>query len=217
MSVSRMKREGYELPEPETAEGLDAQKIVECMRSYLEACEHASGEGNMDGIFDSYFMELLATYPKSMCSHQLGPALGFLMALLYEDGLPTQEDVERHRQEVEKYRELGYKGSYVDSRSEPQPDFTFENLALIFNCSKSTVHDSIRKHGVAAKKAVQDVRLHRTAKEIALAELVKEEKQKLLQNSALDAKEGTGQSGEPKEQNSPKNQTNVHIPYEEDI
>lgn len=179
MSIRYLKDKGYELPPFDTGEGLTGQDILGVVDSYLKACEHAPGEGNIDGIFDGYFMEAPVAYPNAMCSHKLGAKIEQVIALSYEEGLPTKEQLEEWRAKCQQLREYGYKDKQLPD--EPGPSFTYENLALIFNCSKSTVYAAIHKYHSIAVKMVDDVRLHTTAKDIALKELVEEEKERLKQ------------------------------------
>jgi hypothetical protein len=174
-----LKDKGYELPPFDNGEGLTAQDILNAVDSYLRACEHAPGEGNLDGCFDCYFMAALVAYPNSMCSHKLGVKLEQVIALSYEEGLPTKEEIDKWRADCAKWRSYGYKEKLLPD--EPGPRFTYENLALIFNCSKSTVYAAIHKYHSPAVKMVEDVRLHSTARDIALKELIEEEKKKLAE------------------------------------
>ncbi len=79
---------------------------------------------------------------------------------------------------------------------------------MIFNCSKATVYAAIHKFHSIAVKMVEDVRLHTTAKEIALKELVEEQKEKLKleQNNQNNQPKPTDQTNTPEEDNASQNQ-----------
>jgi hypothetical protein len=117
-----------------------------------------------------------------MCSHQLGDTLQLIIAILYEQEIAYWKSQGRKESEVKKFVSV------------PEPLQTYENLPLIFLCSKSSVHDAITKHKQTVRKMKEDVELHRTAKDIALKEFVEQEKRKLQ---------------EQKEQNNPEKQTNT--------
>ena len=204
MSIRDFRKKGYELPEKDIGEGLTAQDILAQLESYSEACENAPGEGNMDGIFDGYFIELLANYPNSMCRHQIGDKLQYLIALFYSEGTPSPQELAAYDMEKAQHDKEPWK--YPITIFKPEQLWSYDNLALIFNCSKASVYAAIHKHKDEAEKAVEDVRLHTTAKDLALRELVEKEKLRL----ETEKNRGTNATNErtgvlpPEEDNTPQ-------------
>lgn len=62
--------------------------------------------------------------------------------------------------------------------------FSYEDLSLMFDVSKATVHEAIKQKEAEAKGLLVDVQLREKAKEIALEQLIEEEKQKLKKKQA---------------------------------
>ena len=98
------------------------------------------------------FLELLEAYPVSMCSYHMTDSLKLLVAIMYFDS-----------------REGGNEGLSMDY------------LSLITDKSKKTIFDAIREKEQEAKKILEEAKLRKEAKEIALRELIEEEKLKLKQ------------------------------------
>jgi 16S rRNA A1518/A1519 N6-dimethyltransferase RsmA/KsgA/DIM1 with predicted DNA glycosylase/AP lyase activity len=86
-------------------------------------------------------------------------SLKLLVALMYFDSKP------------ENPKESGWEG------------LTMDYLALIFDRSKKTIHDCIKEKEAEAKKILEEAKLRKKAREIALRELIKEEKLKLIQET----------------------------------
>ncbi|MEM3000504.1 MAG: hypothetical protein QXX34_08285 [Candidatus Bathyarchaeia archaeon] len=109
------------------------------------------------------FLKLLAYYPKSMTSYQLTPLMQILIAAVYN---------------------VGQSDFYSTKLS-------MEDLATVFCRSKKTIHECVQKHqqsiGEILKSMLEEEKLREKAREIALRELVEEEKEKLKQR-----KEETG-------------------------
>ena len=158
MSIRVLKNRGIPLPPVETEDGLTAKDIMDKIRSFYRRFEKPIGSADTKEYAEGYFLELLYYYPKSMCSRQMTDTLKLLMALIYFESKPETKE-----------EKLLWKG------------FSYEDLSLIFDCSKATVHEAIRQKEAEAKRLLEKVRLRAKAKEIALERLVEEEKLKLMQ------------------------------------
>lgn len=157
--IASLKKKGIALPPMETEEGLTAKEIMNKIRSFhfrlekshAEICEYA----------ESYFLELLSNYPKSICDRHMSKTQKLLIALMYFESKPDSKE-----------ENPGWKG------------FSYEELSIIFDVSKATVHDAVKQKEEEAKKLIASVQLREKAKEIALEQLVEEEKQKLKEKKS---------------------------------
>jgi flagellar motor protein MotB len=102
------------------------------------------------------FLELLEAYPVSMCSYHMTDSLKLLVAIMYFDS-----------------REGGNEGLSMDY------------LSLITDKSKKTIFDAIREKEQEAKKILEEAKLRKEARELALKELIEEEKLKLKQSQEI--------------------------------
>jgi len=164
MSLDLMEKRGIKLPPREIdVSGLTAQQIIEKIRSFWERCKKDGGQDSDVAPID--FLELLEAYPASMCSYHMTESLKLLVALMYFDSKPSEEEVQKQREG---------KGPIWEGLS-------MDYLALIFDRSKKTIHDAIKEKEQEAKKILEEAKLRKEAREIALKELVEEEKEKLKQ------------------------------------
>ena len=150
-----LKKMGVKLPPLETEDGLTAKDIMDKVRSFYMRLEKSHGE--ICDYAEAYFLDLLYHYPKSLCSRNMTETLKLVMALIYFQSKPEPED--------------------------PKPlwdGFSYEELSVIFDCSKATVHEAIRQKEAEAKAMLEEAKLRVKAKEIALEKLVEEEKKKLI-------------------------------------
>ena len=153
-----METRGIKIPPKEVdVSGLTAQQIIDKIRSFWERCKKDNGQDSDVAPID--FLELLEAYPVSMCSYHMTDSLKLLVALMYFDSKP------------ENPKESGWEG------------LTMDYLALIFDRSKKTIHDCIKEKEAEAKKILEEAKLRKKAREIALRELIKEEKLKLIQET----------------------------------
>jgi len=100
------------------------------------------------------FLHLLAYYPQSMTSYNLTPLMQGLIASTY----------------------------YYAQNDKEAPKFSMDDLAELFHRSKSTIYDAIQKYSdleKMIKAQLEEEKLREKAKDIALKQLVEEEKQKL--------------------------------------
>jgi len=159
MNLAILKNKGIALPSTETEDGLTAKEIMDKIRSFyikFEKCNSIMYESA-----EGYFLELLYNYPKSMCSRNMTETQKSLMALMYFESKPRPEE-----------EDPIWNG------------FSYEDLSLIFDVSKATVHEAIKQKEEEAKKLIASVQLREKAKEIALEQLVEEEKQKLKEKKS---------------------------------
>jgi len=154
MNLAILKNKGIVLPPSETEEGLTAKEIMDKIRSFYIKFEKCNSL--MSDYAEGYFLELLYHYPKSMCNRHMTENQKLLMALIYFESKPKPEE-----------------------ENPVWNGFSYEDLSIIFDCSKATVHEAIRQKEAEAKKLLAGVQLRERAKEIALKQLVEEEKQKL--------------------------------------
>ncbi len=153
MSLWILKKKGVILPSTETEEGLSAKDFMDKMRNFYAKLAKAHGDIT-DGA-EIYFLELLFNYPKSMVNRHMTETLKLLVALMYFESKPEPEDKD------------AWQG------------FSYEELGLLFDRSKATIHEVIKQKETEAKQLLADVQLREQAKEIALKQMVEEEKQKL--------------------------------------
>jgi len=151
-----MEARGIRIPPRETdVSGLTAEQIIGKIRSFWERCKKDNSQDSDVAPID--FLELLEAYPVSMCSFHMTDSLKLLVALMYFD-------------KPENPKEGDWEG------------LTMDYLALIFDRSKKTIHDCIKEKEQEAKKILEEAKLRKEAKEIALRELIEEEKLKLKQS-----------------------------------
>ena len=155
-SLELMKVKGIPLPPIETEDGLTAQDIMNKIRGFYRKFEQNHDPIDM-GETEAEFLGLLYHYPKSMCSRHMTESLKQLIALFYFESKPNPEE--------EKPIWNGY---------------SYEDLAMLFDLSKATIYEAIRQKEEEVKKMLEGIKLRGDAKAIALAELVEEEKAKIL-------------------------------------
>lgn len=159
MSLDFMEKRGIKLPPRETdVSGLTAQQIIDKIRSFWEKCKNDSSQDSDVAPID--FLELLEAYPVSMCSYHMTDSLKLLVALMYFESRKKTES----------------------SVSEDWEGLSMDYLALIFDRSKKTIHDAIKEKEQEAKRIIEEAKLRKEVREIALRELIEEEKQKLKMN-----------------------------------
>lgn len=180
--LSSLSKKGVKLPTPETCDGIGAQAVIDKIRSYMTKAEKGYNDSY---LLDGEFLELISTYPESMCSRNLGDNLQLVMALVYEDGQPTPQELIEWEAQKRVIREQHQFDTPTEiektiKEHEPQQAFSYEHLAIMFNCSKSTVNFALKRKGVQAKAILEPIHAREQAHEQAVKELVEEEKKKLL-------------------------------------
>jgi hypothetical protein len=150
---------GVKLPQTENDfSNVKAEDLIGKMRSFYERFEKVENADNEFAPMD--FLELLTYYPISMCSFHQTETLKLLIALFY------YWDKQKESEE----KENDYEG------------YSMDYLSLIFDRSKSSIHQAIKDKEAEAKAIIEESKLRNKAKEIALEQLIEEEKQKLKQN-----------------------------------
>jgi len=168
MSLDGFERRGVKLPPRETdVSGLTAQQIIDKIRSFWDRCRKDNSQDSDVAPID--FLELLEAYPVSMCSFHMTETLKLLVALMYFDSKPSEEEIQR---QIEENKKWGFKGDVWEG-------FSYDYLALIFDRSKKSIHDAIKEKEQEVKAILEEAKLRKEARELALRELIEEEKRKL--------------------------------------
>jgi hypothetical protein len=150
---------GVKLPQTENDfSNVKVEDLIGKMRSFYERFEKVESADNEFAPMD--FLELLTYYPVSMCSFHQTETLKLLIALFY------YWDKQKESEE----KENDYEG------------YSMDYLSLIFDRSKSSIHQAIKDKEAEAKTIIEEAKLRTKAKKIALEQLIEEEKQKLKQN-----------------------------------
>jgi len=156
MSLDIYERRGNRISQKETdLKDLTAKKIIDKIRSFWERLNRDTSQDKDIAPID--FLELLEAYPFSMCSYHMTDSLKLLVALMYFDS--------RHKEE-----------NPIPSDWE---GYSMDYLALIFDRSKKTIYDAIKEKETEAKAILEEAKLRKKAREIALKELIEEEKRKI--------------------------------------
>lgn len=167
MSVLEVpKAKGVPLPPIETEDGLTAKDLMDTIRGFYVKFEKCDGESQE--FMEGYHLELLHSYPKSMCSRHLTETAKQLIAIYYFSSKPKYQEVEL---------------------SDPWLGYSYEDLAVLFDLSKATIHEAIRQKEAEVTKLLSEVKLRSKARSIALEEMVQEEKQKILEEKLKENKQ----------------------------
>ena len=149
---------GVKLPQAENDfSNVKVEDLIGKMRSFYERFEKVASADNEFAPMD--FLELLTYYPASMCSFHQTETLKLLIAVFY------YWNKEKEREE----KENDYEG------------YSMDYLSLIFDRSKSSIHQAIKDKEAEAKAIIEEAKLRTKAKKIALEQLIREEKEKLKQ------------------------------------
>jgi len=135
LSLYPLKREGVKLPPKETEENLTGKEIVDKIRSFYRRLEKSHREQVVD-FAEAEFLELLCDYPHSMCKRDMSDTLKLLIALVYFGSKPE-------------YRE--------DMSEDPWQGYTYDDLSLMFDRSKASIHQAIREKEVEAKHLLEEL------------------------------------------------------------
>jgi len=150
---------GVKLPQTENDfSNVKVEDLIGKMRSFYERLDKVANADNEFAPMD--FLELLTYYPASMCSFHMNETLKLLISIFYL---------------WDKQKESGEEGDDYEG-------YSMDYLSLIFDRSKSSIHQAIKDKEAEAKAIIEESKLRNKAKEIALEQLIEEEKQKLKQN-----------------------------------
>jgi hypothetical protein len=148
---------GINFPPNETELGnLTAKQLLDKINAFYQ---RYSDESNLADEAEGYFLQFLAAYPVSMCSYNMTESLKLTIALVYFDNKPTEDEKRKENDQWEGY--------------------SYEDLALIFDRSKASIHAAIEQKETEARAIVQEARLRRIVNAEARRELIEEEKNKL--------------------------------------
>jgi len=170
VSLAILRKKGMLSPPVETEDGLTAEDIMDKVRSFYLRLEKNTHSEIAD-YAESYFLELMLNYPKSMCNRHMTETLKQLIALFYIDSKPEAEE-----------EEPAWNG------------FSYEDLAIVFDRSKASIHEAIRQKEGEVKQFREESKLRAKVKAIALEELIKEEKMKLLEKKYKGVEKTTEQT-----------------------
>ncbi|MGA2523566.1 MAG: hypothetical protein ABSF65_05365 [Candidatus Bathyarchaeia archaeon] len=158
MSIRDIKTfKGIKFPPNETELGnLTAKQLLDKINAFYQRYDI---EGPLGDEAESYFLQLMQAYPVSMCAYSTSEALKLTIALIYFDSKPTEEEKSKANDQYEGY--------------------SCEDLALIFDRSKATIHAAIEGKEDEAKAIVEEARLRILIKSEARKQLIDEEKAKM--------------------------------------
>lgn len=190
MSFSDFELElrGVKLPEKEAfLGGLTAQQIVEKISQFHERLKH---ECNLQvaPFAESYFLNLIALYPVSMCSKTMSETLKLVAALFYVGSQPPKEESSAAAEDDQRLKEFF-------PRNKPSPihrGYTFEDLALIFDRTKAAITEAVKQKQEEAQVMLEEAALRCQREQNALETLTDEEKHALVQGKpAVEEKKRT--------------------------
>jgi hypothetical protein len=175
MSLSDLELRGVKLPEKETYLGdLSANQIVEKVNLYQERLNRES-RLQIAPIAETYFLNLIALYPVSMCSRNMTDALKLLAALYYFGSKPIRKEDQKTSEEDLEAKDLFPR----NKPSSAQVGYSLEDLALIFDRTRAAISEAIKQKREEAQVMLEEAALRCGAKKIALEELTEDEKRVL--------------------------------------
>jgi hypothetical protein len=166
-NLDYLKALGIELPPPEDGSTLYAHDLLNEINNFWKRYKMASP--GLEYVPIDH-MELLLTYPVSMCKRDLTDTLKTIIALCK---FTRPIGLSKHTKNPEEQRLMTY-------LEEHYPEPSYEELSLLFNRSKATIFDAINEKEVVAKNQVAQDQARREARNIASQQLIDEERQKLL-------------------------------------
>jgi hypothetical protein len=130
---------GVKLPDREsTFDDLSAEQIVEKINKFHERL-HREGQLQVTPFAESYFLNLIALYPVSMCAKQMSDNLKLVAALFYYGSQPSGE-------EKAKIPEQEIKDLFPRNRpSHMYGGYTIDDLALIFDRSHGAIVEAVKQ------------------------------------------------------------------------
>jgi len=129
---------GVKLPDRESYLGdLSAEQIVEKINRFHERLKREA-HLQVAPFAESYFLNLLALYPVSMCSKEMSDPLKLVAALFYFGSQPAKAEPANGEQEIKE----------LFPRNRPSPvhrGYTFEDLALMFDRTRGAIAEAIKQ------------------------------------------------------------------------
>jgi hypothetical protein len=167
MSLKLLENKGIVLSQRESnLADLATQQIIDKIKAFYVRYEKDRSE--VSDFAEGYFLELLAYFPVSMCSYSMSEDLKLVIALIYFSSKPTEQELEKE--------------------NDPWEGYSYEDLALVFDRSKATIHQSIKQKEAEAKAIIQAASQKEEVRKIAMQQLIEEEKEKIR----LENKENKG-------------------------
>ena len=167
--ICGLRESGIPLPPVESEDGLSAKQIMDLIREFYVRLEKES-DSDIAKDVSGYFLDLLRDYPKSMCAQHLTDSMKQLITLAYFESKPKRQELER----------VEYEHEHFGNKTEAWEGFSYEDLSVVFNRSKATIHQAIHEKETEVKAQVEEARLRMEAKKLALEQLVAEEREKLI-------------------------------------
>jgi len=179
MSLSDFELElrGVKLPEKEAYLGdLTAHQIVEKISQFHERLKHES-HLQVAPFAESYFLNLIALYPVSMCSKTMSDPLKLVAALFYVGSQPPNEESAGAAEDDQRLKEFFPR----NKPSSIHRGYAFEDLALIFDRSKAAIAEAVKQKREEAQVMLEEAALRCRKEQNALETLTEEEKHALVQ------------------------------------
>lgn len=175
---------GVKLPERETFyEDLTAHQIVEKINQFHERLKRES-HLQVAPFAESYFLNLIALYPVSMCGKTMTDELKLVAALFYFGSQP-KKDAEPKATDQE-LRDFFPRNKPSASHA----GYTVEDLALIFDRNRPAITEALRQKQEIAKVMLEEAELRcRRQQELAkatadsLERLTDDEKDEIIQET----------------------------------
>ncbi|XES78224.1 MAG: hypothetical protein ACBZ72_04955 [Candidatus Bathyarchaeia archaeon] len=172
MSLYELELRGVKLPEKEAVLGdLNAEQIVEKMNHFNQRLKREA-HLQVAPYAESYFLNLIALYPVSMCSKTMTDTLKLVAALFYFGSKPPTEENKKPSHEEVQAKELF-------PRNKPSPThegYSYEDLALIFDKPLAAIMRAVHQKREQAKVMLEDAQLRSQSPKAAFEELTDKEK-----------------------------------------
>jgi len=163
---------GVKMPPPETFLGdLAAQQIVEKINSFHTRLNH---ESHLDvaPFAETYFLNLIALYPVSMCCKHMTSALKLVAALFYFGSQSADTEKQNPTEEDHKFKEL----FPIITPSLIYRGYSVDDLALIFDRSRTAIAEAIEQKEEEAKMILEEASLRSKTEKVSVEQFMKEEK-----------------------------------------
>jgi hypothetical protein len=172
IDLNEMELQGVKLPEKETFLGdLTPQQIVEKINTFHERLNRET-HLKVAPLAESYFLNLIALYPVSMCSRNMSETLKLVIALFYFGSQPIEIEKEKRIS-----NDIECKEFFPSIIPNPISNgYSQDDLALIFERSKSAIIEAIRQKQRIAKIMLEEAILRKKSKNDTLEQLKEENK-----------------------------------------
>jgi len=166
---------GVKLPDRESCfDDLSVEQVVEKINKFHERLRH-EGQLQVAPFAESYFLNLIALYPVSMCAKTMSDNLKLVAALFYFGSQPEGRN-------ATKAPEQEIKDLFPRNRpSNIHSGYTFEDLALIFDRTRNAIAEAIRQKQEQAQIMLEEATM-RCQRQAALADKNVEALEKLTED-----------------------------------